>query len=794
MRGFRAKWMVGLAVAMGIVVAGAVPSAHAELQRVGPVSNAPTIGGYPAWYQDTTGLALEFCAPNQAEADGGWCLLLNTDVTPPEVFPTNFFDEHFWFSTGAVFPPAANILWEAAVEAAFANAVQPGGQITFSRIRMRMDPPVSGTYRFIHPYGEEIVEATAGVRIFITDDVGLDCPPGGPFHCAMASRLGPFLLPSATPGGPEMPPVTALNPTPDTNPAHFPGGTTPYPGTGKSYIADPAREGPVTGSPLGPTRNFVRVEGPAGSNLDGAGNDFIETSNFTLVGRVFTGAIPSQVTIDRASYARPLAGPQKVDVFASAFPATQGRLPAGPAPAVGTPLLRYYDDACGVDPVTGALTAPAAGAPTTMASPGLMTPPQAAPASIYWGQSQPPLIPVAVCVEHNNAVDANNQIVPVFFQANVTDQVFVTAANFDPTNTGTLTVSAGSSDEVTPPVLTVAALGDMTNGQFVLSPLAAPPATVRVLSSFGGSNAFQVTTGVGTPGGGGVPVAAGDSATVAEDSGLTPINVLANDTLDGGAVPASAVITIVSPPGLGTAAVNGTAIDYTPNLNASGTDGFTYRVTVGAATSNIASVTITITPVNDPPVAANDTATAIANVQTSIDVLANDTDPDGQANLAAPVDVTLTTQPAGSIVTLSVSGRVVNFTADLAGPYTFTYRASDVAGAVSANTATVTVSVAGSETVTIQVAEFRTGGREWRVSGVVTPTTSGPVTIRYVNGTNTACDVDGTATVTIGAGGAWSFREANVTGCRDPRNTGATRIRATGPANGTGEANITLRR
>jgi len=37
--------------------------AHAALQRVGPVSNAPSIGGYQTYYQDKTGLALEFCDP-----------------------------------------------------------------------------------------------------------------------------------------------------------------------------------------------------------------------------------------------------------------------------------------------------------------------------------------------------------------------------------------------------------------------------------------------------------------------------------------------------------------------------------------------------------------------------------------------------------------------------------------------------------------------------------------------------------------------------------------------------------
>src|SRR4051812_46150055 len=66
--------------------------AHAVLERQGPVSNDPQIGGFPTWYQDTTGLALEFCDPlNQSELDGGWCVLLNTDTVVPESFPTVFF-------------------------------------------------------------------------------------------------------------------------------------------------------------------------------------------------------------------------------------------------------------------------------------------------------------------------------------------------------------------------------------------------------------------------------------------------------------------------------------------------------------------------------------------------------------------------------------------------------------------------------------------------------------------------------------------------------------------------------
>lgn len=795
----------GSALLAAVMVAGAAATGRAELQRVGPVNNAPSVGGFPAWYQDTTGLALEFCDPqNAAEVAGGWCLLLPADVpAPPEAFPNEFFPEHFWFAAnaGVNLGNGGRALLVLALEAAFVADVAPGGQIAFSRIRIRFSPaPATGTYRFIHPYGEEIVQAVQGDRIFVTEDVGINCAPGE-FGCAILSRLGPFLLPSTTPGGPELPPIPLLQPGQDPfNDALAP--PTPYPATGKKYIADPARLGPVTGSPLPPftdstgalrDHNIFRIEGPAGSNLDGLGNNFVETADFSLVGRIFEGAIPGRVTVDRATYARPFAGPQKLDVFATAFPAMQARLPAGPAPVVVTPLLRYYEAACAgaldaAGNVAPPYSAPAGLTPIEMASPGLMSPPQAAPGSIYWGQSQPALIPPSVCVEHQNAVNANNQIVAAFFPAPVTDQVIISSATYDPAGSGTLSVSAASSDEITPPTLTVAGLGDMANGLFSLSPLAAPPSAVRVLSSFGGTDQRQVTTGTGAPGGTGVPAAAGDAVTVAEDSGTTSILVLANDTLDGGPIPAGAIITIVSPPALGTAAVNGQAIDYTPNPNANGTDGFTYRVTVGTSASNIAAVTITITPVNDAPVAANDAFTAIAGVQTQLNVLANDTDPDGQADLTAAVNVTQPT-PAGATVTV-VNGLPI-FTAQAGGVYTFTYQARDAAGAVSANTATVTVTVAAQETVSIQLAEFRTGGREWRVSGVVTPTASGTMTIRYANGPNAGFVV---GTAAINPDGTWLFREANVTGLRDPRTGQASQIRATGPANGSATANITLRR
>src|SRR3982751_4625653 len=63
------------AVLAGAFVAAAVP-AFAQLNRVGPVGTL----GYPDWYQDKTGLTLEFCdSRTQAELEGGWCVLLAPD-------------------------------------------------------------------------------------------------------------------------------------------------------------------------------------------------------------------------------------------------------------------------------------------------------------------------------------------------------------------------------------------------------------------------------------------------------------------------------------------------------------------------------------------------------------------------------------------------------------------------------------------------------------------------------------------------------------------------------------------
>jgi len=767
--------------------------AHAGLERQGPISLAH---GYPEWYQDKSGLIIDFCSPvDPVELADGWCLLLPADVpsgTVPEAFPGNFSEEHFYWTGDAAFaaavPDAAgnfvntNAHLILALEAAFAvGGVIPGDQVVFGRVRIILDPvPVAGTYVAYTPSGTYVIpDQVAGTRLFYTEDIGFGCPLGR-FDCALSSNIGPFLVPSDTPGGAELPPVL-------------------LPATGRKYIADPGRIGPVTGSPFTFTdpasgaqrsQDFFRLEvTPTGAT---APIVIGETSNFALTGRIFEGAVPGRVTLDRASYAQPVATltQKKVDVFATALPTTQGRLPAAPTPLPVEPLLVFYDAPCGVDPLTGALTVPV--------DPGTGQPLAANPmfSTVGWkysvGQSHPAAIPAAVCLEQQNAVAVGGGNTKLYAQAPVTDQIFLTGAVFDP-NAGTMTVSASSSDRLFPPTLTVAGYGtiDPASGQLVV-PALAPPNRVTVLSSGGGLNQRLVNTLFYVAPA--LPLANPDAVTVLEDSPATPIAVLANDTMSGSELPLGAVVTLVAPPLLGTAVVNlDQTISYTPNPNSNLPDGFQYSVTLNGIVSNVAGVTITVTPVNDLPVAVNDTFAVTVNpaapTATNLNVFTNDTDPDGKGDLGVAINLVQTSGPAPATITGGADG-VVSFLAPVTGIYTFTYEARDKGGGVVppvlavSNAATATVTASG-ETLTIVRADYIVSKARWRVEGTASPNAGQTITLSYADGPNTGYVLRTTAV----AAGAFAFDFA-ATGLQVPTNAQATRIAVTGPGGGTAVAAI----
>ena len=192
------------------------------------------------------------------------------------------------------------------------------------------------------------------------------------------------------------------------------------------------------------------------------------------------------------------------------------------------------------------------------------------------------------------------------------------------------------------------------------------------------------------------PTVAGDYDIV-EDSGsltataggLTP-GVLDND-IDG-----AAAAVLVSGPSFGVL-TGGLAADgsftYTPNADFSGVDTFTYVTNdgLGGPDSNVATATITVTPVNDAPVAVADGYDAAEGMTLSVaapGVLENDTDVDGDALTASPVG----TPPLGAL-TLNADGSFDYTPAGTAGAVeTFDYEACDAE--LLCSTATVTITVA----------------------------------------------------------------------------------------------------
>ncbi|MBK7538229.1 MAG: tandem-95 repeat protein [Myxococcales bacterium] len=180
------------------------------------------------------------------------------------------------------------------------------------------------------------------------------------------------------------------------------------------------------------------------------------------------------------------------------------------------------------------------------------------------------------------------------------------------------------------------------------------------------------------------PSAQTDNFVVIEDSGATLLSVLANDL---GIGDAPLTVTLVAGSIRGTAVVVGNQIQYTPNANYSGTDNFMYRVRDADGQSSTATAFLSVTAVNDPPTAVNDTFTATAGVVTTLNVLANDRDVDGNPLTLASVGV-----PSTGTVTISANQAVFTAPSGFVGAATFTYVLSDGRGGTA--TATVTVNVA----------------------------------------------------------------------------------------------------
>ena len=185
------------------------------------------------------------------------------------------------------------------------------------------------------------------------------------------------------------------------------------------------------------------------------------------------------------------------------------------------------------------------------------------------------------------------------------------------------------------------------------------------------------------------PLAYGDAATTVQGKAVA-IDVLANDDDPNGD---TLTIKSFQQGSSGKVEQSGNQLVYTPNAEFTGTDTFQYTITDPAGNEDTATVTVTV-GANGAPTVKDDAADTTANTPVTVDVLANDTDPDG-----GTLTISGFTQPGNG--TVSLSGNKVLYTPakDFTGDDSFTYTVDDGQGNSVTGNAYVHVAAVGGDVV-----------------------------------------------------------------------------------------------
>ncbi|MGZ2370910.1 tandem-95 repeat protein [Ancylomarina sp. YFZ004] len=199
----------------------------------------------------------------------------------------------------------------------------------------------------------------------------------------------------------------------------------------------------------------------------------------------------------------------------------------------------------------------------------------------------------------------------------------------------------------------------------------------------------EIATGLGTATGtilddDDTPDARADNYSVDEDNVLSN-NVMIND-LGLGDPPV--VVHSNTNPTNGNLIINSDgSFTYTPTLQFNGADSFQYTIQDIDGDESTATVSITVNPINDLPVANNDTYTTPEDTQLNADVTSND-----QNLFDLPINVTLVSNVSNGVLTLNTDGTFSYMpSSEYFGADNFTYRLTDGNGDVVTASVNLTV-------------------------------------------------------------------------------------------------------
>ena len=242
-----------------------------------------------------------------------------------------------------------------------------------------------------------------------------------------------------------------------------------------------------------------------------------------------------------------------------------------------------------------------------------------------------------------------------------------------------------------------------------------------------------------------LPVAQNGTLSTSEDT--VGNGTLTATDIDGDALTYS----IATQPANGTVTITNAstgAYTYTPNADYNGADSFTFRANDGTADSNIATITITVNPANDAPVASNDAISTQEDVPVSDNLAASDVDGDA-------LTYSVVAQPANGTVTITnASTGAYTYTPDANynGADSFTFRAND--GTTNSNTATVTINIGASNDLPVASDDTLVTDEDLAGSASLSASDADGDALTYSIATQPA---NGTVTITDASTGAYTY-------------------------------------